>query len=669
MKRITQVLLVFMFAQCLGALASPPETGGDPAQNVKAGTTWTVLVYLDADNDLEEFAITDFAEMASVGSSANLNIVVQFDRIDGYDTSNDDWEDCQRFVVTNGMTPTVANAVSDWGDGSGGREVNMGDQATLLDFINWGTTNYPADNTMLILWNHGSGWYRSASLPPVIKSICNDFTSGSSLAMDEVRSALDSATNDVTALGFDACLMGMLEVAYEFRNTGASVMVASEEVIPGDGWPYDTILTDLAADTTIEPDALGQVIVDAYYAEYSDYTLSAVRLSEISTLADRVNVLADAMRSDWNTTTFTNIVTAAQNVSTQMSNVVIAEQHGSSYEGSNGLAIYFPQTSVHANYSSSLLFTADTLWDDFASDFVSLMSNSWIASIRDDTIEYYDPSFVDLKEFCDTLALGDSYEEDDSFTDASTIADGDIQAHTIHVAGDEDFVTFTLTDQEIVFLTTAGSTGDTVLYLYDSSYTQVAQNDNTNSSNLFSTLIELLDAGTYYARVIENGNDGTLAYALSYSVLTSDAVVDVDDESISVDIDEGETAGNETFRVRNNGLGTLGYTITENRSWMDVTPTSGTSTGEWDTITITFDTDEENIGVDVGTITLVNEVDPTDVVTVTVTLTVSPDLFGSNDDDDDDDGCGIATGISGCQGLFSLLPLLSVCLFILRRRR
>src|SRR5689334_19472910 len=66
------------------AAARPTATAGQPASRAD----WTVLVYLDGDNDLEPDAIDDYGEMASVGSSDRVNIVVQLDRI----SSSEDWD-------------------------------------------------------------------------------------------------------------------------------------------------------------------------------------------------------------------------------------------------------------------------------------------------------------------------------------------------------------------------------------------------------------------------------------------------------------------------------------------------------------------------------------------------------------------------------------------------
>src|SRR5690242_17620652 len=42
---------------------------------------WTVMVYMNGDNNLEPFALENFNDMAKVGSSDRINIIVQFDRI------------------------------------------------------------------------------------------------------------------------------------------------------------------------------------------------------------------------------------------------------------------------------------------------------------------------------------------------------------------------------------------------------------------------------------------------------------------------------------------------------------------------------------------------------------------------------------------------------------
>jgi clostripain len=131
---------------------------------------WTVMVYLDADNNLEGAGIDDINEMEMVGSTSNVNIVVQIDRIpysvldsnnQGYadDISNGDWTDTRRYYITQDYDPYIINSqlVSNLG------ELNMGTSSTLINFAKWAVSNYPAKKYLLVIWNHGGG-FRSTGL-------------------------------------------------------------------------------------------------------------------------------------------------------------------------------------------------------------------------------------------------------------------------------------------------------------------------------------------------------------------------------------------------------------------------------------------------------------------------------------------------------------------------
>jgi hypothetical protein len=98
------------------------------------------MIYLDGDNNLESCAINDFLEMSSIGSTKNVSIVVQFDRIGGYDYSYDDWTTTKRYYVEKDMTPTSKNAYMDIG------EANMGNPQTLIDFAAWSIVNFLLKN-------------------------------------------------------------------------------------------------------------------------------------------------------------------------------------------------------------------------------------------------------------------------------------------------------------------------------------------------------------------------------------------------------------------------------------------------------------------------------------------------------------------------------------------
>lgn len=253
------------------------------------GRAWTLMVYMDADNDLEGAGLEDFLEMSSVGSSPDLAVVVQMDRAEGYENGYGDWRTAQRFCVKRGMVPVQEEAIQDLG------EVNSGDPQTLVHFVTWATSEFPADHYGLILWDHGSGWKAQALQPEPVKSICVDVSSGmDSITCQELDRALRASTARVgrklDLLGFDACLMAMVEIAV-LSEPYASFMVASEEVEPGDGWPYDDVLNAFSFRSDTSPQDLGRLIVQKTVASYEngsqgskDATLSCVDLDRFASL-------------------------------------------------------------------------------------------------------------------------------------------------------------------------------------------------------------------------------------------------------------------------------------------------------------------------------------------------------------------------------------------------
>ncbi|MFH1563466.1 MAG: clostripain-related cysteine peptidase [Nitrospirota bacterium] len=349
---------------------------------------WTYLVYIAADNDLEDAGIEDFLEMAQVGSSDNVNIVVQFDRIPGYDSQYGNWTSTKRFHIQQDMTPTPANALADIG------EADMGDDQTLKDFVEWAMINYPANKYALVLWNHGGGILKKLGQEQAIKTVCIDVTNNSYLHYDEVETALSGKMMNL--LGYDACLMGMIEVAYETKAS-SEVLAASQEVEPWDGWPYDTILTDLVNNPGMDATFLGSITVKHYIDSYLGVepfvTFSAVNTTlALDNLATAVSNFAMAMIAcgEWanikaarlatedvgypdlydfgeeiyNRVTSPVVKSAVLALGNAINNDVIAEAHYSGHPGAHGISIYFPTTGSSPDYANTN-FAVDTQWNEF----------------------------------------------------------------------------------------------------------------------------------------------------------------------------------------------------------------------------------------------------------------------------------------------------------------
>ena len=356
---------------------------------------WTVMVYLAADNNLESAGIDDINDMEMVGSTSDVNIVVQVDRIPGYDISNDNWTTTRRYYITQDFDPIQINSqlISDLG------ELNMGDPQTLVDFANWAMTNYTAKKYLLVIWNHGGG-FRSVNLARDIA--WDDTSGGDKITMPELEDALSMISaqmgKKIDIVGMDACFMAMTEVAYQIKDY-ADIMVASEEAEPFDGWPYDTILSQLVSNPLMSSEELAVDIVDKYIFSYSygNVTLSAIDLSYMDTLTSQLYNLALAIMSDslthkgkyilastssqhygdWDFIDlydFCNKILVYSN-NINVKNIALSIQQTlnyavikSGYSGlgvsrSRGLSIYFPYYYYH-NYYNHTNFAQDTFWDE-----------------------------------------------------------------------------------------------------------------------------------------------------------------------------------------------------------------------------------------------------------------------------------------------------------------
>ena len=367
---------------------------------VQAAALWTVMVYMDGDNNLESAGIDDLNEMEAIGSTAQVNVVVQFDRHAGYDNTNGDWTNTKRYYVTkdaNGYDTVITSTeVVNMG------EVNMGDPNELADFINWAQTNYPADHYMVVLWDHGSGW---KGIPGPVKAVCIDETDSDELSVKEVAAALGSVTSSgifpLDIVGFDACLMAMVEVDYEIMPF-AHYRVASEEVEPWDGWDYLKFLDYLVSNPYASPQEVSGRVVGTYmnfYGITGFETQSAVHLNPTGTVVDALDIFAlhlagakgfeaqiQQARSEVEAFSdpdyidlhhFARLIRKyvlhrgiqrdAAILMGAIEQAVTAEGHGFMNANARGMSIYYPFSiaGYQTDYENDVELSDDTFWDEF----------------------------------------------------------------------------------------------------------------------------------------------------------------------------------------------------------------------------------------------------------------------------------------------------------------
>ena len=292
-------IIKFITGLCLAVGLLAGCNNGSSGGGTTTPTT-TVLVYMIG-TDLQSRAgqaLGNIVEMESVGSTSNMNVVIQTGGAkESQGAKGINWTLNQRWKVLKGSLQPISNLGPDGGAGG-----NMGTESTLTSFLNWGVKAYPADKYIVVLWDHGGG---------INSGIGSDELTESTIAVNQITNSLSTVatTNNVKfqIVGFDACLMATAEVASAFPASLADYMVASQDVEPGPGWSYTPFLAYVTANPTANGAQVGTVIADSYLAKMTDeaVTLSVVELSKMPAVITATKAFSNAMKphllesADW----------------------------------------------------------------------------------------------------------------------------------------------------------------------------------------------------------------------------------------------------------------------------------------------------------------------------------------------------------------------------------
>lgn len=277
---------------------------------------WTVLVYLNAANDLFAASDLNMNQMERVASNPQVRFVVQWKQSRSKFPSSS-FDGVRRYLVKPDTSDSIASELVQANlTESDGSALDMGKAANMAEFIKWGKTNYPADRYVLVVWNHGNGWRRSVDDSPFDRGVSYDDQYGTSIKTWETDAMMGGERVDI--LSWDASLMQMLEVAYEARNS-ANYIVGSEESPPAEGLPYDTVFGRFRDNPDLATSELCKSFVDGMvnHPPYASrkITQSVLLTTQLETLANRVSELGVALLADKDAMPLA-IQTARQNAQT-----------------------------------------------------------------------------------------------------------------------------------------------------------------------------------------------------------------------------------------------------------------------------------------------------------------------------------------------------------------
>jgi len=260
----------------------------------------TVLVYMSGENDLatRSYMNNDLLEMdeGSYQLSDKQHLIVF---VDSVGTSTRPYI----IEIANGKRKLLYQ-YSD--------EFAASDPSKFKEIIQWTIDHYPAKEYGLVLWGHASGWIVESDTVATNKTRAYGYDYGydsyagyKSMNITQMARALE----DLPKLKYifaDCCSFNCVESAYELRNV-ADYLIGSAAEIPGEGAPYQSIMSGLfSSSATFYKD-----ICDKYYDFYLDayktstysslklagysVPLSVIKLSEMESLAQATSQLMSSI--------------------------------------------------------------------------------------------------------------------------------------------------------------------------------------------------------------------------------------------------------------------------------------------------------------------------------------------------------------------------------------
>jgi len=288
---------------------------------------WTIMVYMAGDNNLAvdmAYAMEQIKEVAGK-SSDKLNLLVYYDGCSpDIPTLYCDFSDPKdpKYVSSESVDAYKPYPVSKK------RNENAADTKSILNFVDWCVNvneektkrGRRAEKYALIFSGHSLGF--------ADKGLFKDETSGKSMKIMDLSLALQRLvltkkelemrewnpkievelmlTNTdlllgqpLDILGFDSCLMGMLEVGYQFAGL-TKTMIVSEGSIPSAGWSYAKILTDLTNKRYKNTQDMAGHFVKSFIESQDKYIIGGISvdmaawdMNQFFELADQVNFLGE----------------------------------------------------------------------------------------------------------------------------------------------------------------------------------------------------------------------------------------------------------------------------------------------------------------------------------------------------------------------------------------
>lgn len=229
----------------------------------------TILVFMAASNDLSPYAFWDLTEMESgyaqadrAGSSLSTDLLVDIQSLENEDLRRLHLFQTERvFNKELGLDHYESLSFSDIKSPVAKYDPQRAGsvEEQLFDFIQWGITEYPSEHYMLVVWGHGQGFTSELrDIAPgtdlfsgrfgglAFEEGSSDYLTTPALArvLRRTKEEVFDGKDQIDIYASDACLMQMLEVAYEVAPY-TNYIVGSAQIQSYLGMPYRTMMYEI----------------------------------------------------------------------------------------------------------------------------------------------------------------------------------------------------------------------------------------------------------------------------------------------------------------------------------------------------------------------------------------------------------------------------------------
>jgi len=201
---------------------------------------WRVLVYMQADNNLYQYALLDLLEMQKSRPSDSFEVIVRLDTPG--DEGIRDYQINHLAGTPNNLSLNSLNLdlIKTFS------ETHFHSQALNLgDFFKRYKSTSIEEQTMFVLWGHGEGF--SSQSHAQFGGVALDDFPKSKLTITEIKKALQTYKSQIDLMIMDACLMQTLESAFELKNTVENY-IASTQIQDFNGLPYTELLNFMGSE-------------------------------------------------------------------------------------------------------------------------------------------------------------------------------------------------------------------------------------------------------------------------------------------------------------------------------------------------------------------------------------------------------------------------------------